>query len=72
MLFPPGATCLKERRSRWRETEFMYHEICGAVIPPANLTRTLLQWSEIARLLSASKRERIRQGALIAAAQSRS
>lgn len=71
MLFPPGDTRLKKRRSRWREIEFMYHEICGALLPSADLTRTLLQWSEIARLLSESKRERIRQSIVIAAGQSR-
>jgi hypothetical protein len=61
MLFPPGDTQSKEKRSRWREIEFMCHEICAALLPPVNLTRTLSSWNEIARLLSDSKRNRIRQ-----------
>jgi hypothetical protein len=61
MLFLPGDTRLKKRRSHWREIELMYHEICAALLPPVNLTRTLVHWNEIARLLSDSKRNRVRQ-----------
>jgi hypothetical protein len=61
MLFPPGDTRFQERRSRWREIEFMYHEICAVLLPPVNLTRTLVHWNEIAQLLSDSKRNRVRQ-----------
>jgi len=61
MLFPPGDIASRERRSRWRETEFMYHEICAVLLPPVSLTRTLSQWNDIVRLLSESKRSRPRQ-----------
>jgi hypothetical protein len=61
MLFPPGDIASKERRSRWREIEFMTHEICSAILPRVNLTTTLLHWSEIAQQVSDSKRSRIRQ-----------
>jgi len=61
MLFPPGDIFSKERRSRWRETEFMYHEICAVLLPPVSLTGTLVHWNDIARLLSDSKRNRVRQ-----------
>lgn len=59
--FSPGDTRLTKRRSRWREIEFMYHEICAALLPPLSLTRTLVHWNEIARLLSDSKRNRVRK-----------
>ena len=61
MFFPPGDIALKARRSRWREIEFMAHEICAAVLPRADLSSTLLRWSDIALQLSDSKRNRIRQ-----------
>ena len=39
----------------------MYREICAVLLPPVSLTRTLTHWNDIARLLSDSKRQRIRQ-----------
>jgi hypothetical protein len=59
--FSPGDTSLKERRSRWREIELMYHEICMVLLPPVDLARTVAEWAQIVRLLSDSKRRRIRQ-----------
>lgn len=60
MLFPPGDTALKARRSRWRETEFMTHEICTILLSRVNLGKTLQNWGQIASGLSDSKRMRRR------------
>jgi hypothetical protein len=54
--FPPGDTCSKEGRSRWREIEFMDREICAVLRPPVSLTRTLAHWNDMAGLLPDSKR----------------
>jgi hypothetical protein len=61
MLFPPGDTALKGRRSRWREIEFMTHEICSILLPHVNLTKTLQSWGQITSGLLDSKRSRHRQ-----------
>ena len=48
------------RRSRWREIEFMYHEICMAILPPHSLAETLRDWDEIAEQLAEPNRKRPR------------
>ena len=60
MRFPPGDTDWTVRRSRWRETEFMYHEVCKAILPPHRLVETLRDWSEISERLAEPSRRRIR------------
>lgn len=61
MLFPPGDTSFAKRRSRWREVEFMVHQICTILLPRVNFVNTLERWKEIARGLADSKRHRVRQ-----------
>ena len=40
------------------EFEFMYREICAAILPVQGLAKTMDKWNEIARGLSESKRKR--------------
>ena len=49
-----------DRRSRWRESEYMLREIHAAILPKEGLTYTLGHWQEIARQLAESKRKRKR------------
>ena len=48
------------RRSRWRETEFMLHEVCLAIAPPHNLSTTLREWEQIIPKLAEPARIRRR------------
>ncbi len=49
-----------DRRSRWRESEYMLREIHAAILPTEGLANTLGHWQEIARQLAESKRKRKR------------
>jgi hypothetical protein len=60
MHFPPGDTDWTVRRSRWREIEFMYHEVCKAILPSHSLVETLRDWDEISERLAEPSRKRIR------------
>jgi hypothetical protein len=60
MRFPPGDTDWIVRRSRWKETEFMYHELCRAILPPHCLVETLRDWEEISGCLAEPSRKRTR------------
>jgi hypothetical protein len=57
----PGDASFEDRRSRWREVEFMAHEICSAVLPTGNLEHRLVEWAGITNRLAESKRSRSRQ-----------
>ena len=48
------------RRSRWKEVEFMYHEICMAILPQHSLAATFRDWEEIAEQLAEPNRKRTR------------
>ena len=48
------------RRSRWREIEFIYHEICMAILPSHGLAEILRDWHEIAEQLAEPSRKRTR------------
>jgi len=48
------------RRSRWREIEFMYHELCMAILPPHSLNDTFRDWDEISERLAEPSRKRPR------------
>ena len=48
------------RRRRWRETEFMLHEVCLAIAPPHNLSTTLREWEQIIPKLAEPARIRRR------------
>jgi len=48
------------RRSRWKEIEFMYHEVCRAILPSHSLVETLRDWDEISERLAEPSRRRIR------------
>lgn len=48
------------RRSRWREMEYMFREVCAAILPANGLARTLSNWPKIAKRLAESKRSRKR------------
>ncbi len=58
--FPPGATDSRPSStpSRWREFEFMFHELCKAIEPDFSLGQTLEQWPEIRDDLSEAHRTR--------------
>lgn len=58
--FSPGDTDWTVRRSRWREIEFMYHEVCMAILPPHTLAKTFCDWDEIAEQLAEPNRKRPR------------
>ena len=60
MHFPPGDTDWTVRRSRWREIEFMFHEIQAVILPSPSLAQTLRDWSEIAEGLAEPPRKRVR------------
>ena len=57
----PGDTNWEERRSRWRETEYMLREVRAAILPTEGVGSTLERWPEIARGLAESQRQRGRQ-----------
>ena len=57
---PWGYRLDRVRRSRWRELEFMYHEICLAILPTHSLAETLRDWDEIAEQLAEPRRKRSR------------
>lgn len=48
------------RGSRWREVEYMFREVCAAILPANGLAETLSDWPEIAKRLAESKRRRKR------------
>ena len=48
------------RRSRWREMEYMFREVCAAILPANGLVNTLSNWPKIAKRLAESKRKRKR------------
>jgi hypothetical protein len=48
------------RRSRTREIEFMFHQVCATILPPASLAETLGDWDEIAEGLAECPRKRPR------------
>jgi hypothetical protein len=56
-----GAGKDNDRRSRWRETLFMFRQLCVAVCPFVSLAQCLRQWADISAALAESKRERTRQ-----------
>ena len=47
-------------RSRWRETEFMLHEVRLAIAPTHNLSTTLREWDQIIPRLAEPARIRRR------------
>ncbi|MCP4933652.1 MAG: hypothetical protein GY927_05465, partial [bacterium] len=57
-LFPPGAT---RCRSRWREFEFIGHQIEQAIVPVLPLKFVLEHWPEIAASLGERSRKRTPQ-----------
>ncbi len=63
MQFPPGDTKWKRRRSRWREIEFMYREVCATVLPSHGIAHTLRHWKDIAKALAEPPRNRGRHKA---------
>ena len=48
------------RRSRWRETEFMFRELRSAILPPHSLSKLFHQWKEIVVQLAEPPRRRPR------------
>jgi hypothetical protein len=52
-------------RCRWREVEFVYHELSAAVTPHRRLGATFANWSRIVSDLSESKRKRARYAPLL-------
>lgn len=49
------------RRCRWREVEFVFHELREAILPTVGLKAMLKTWPEITRGLAEPKRKRERQ-----------
>jgi hypothetical protein len=49
------------RRSRWRETRFLYRELITAISPRCGLAAALDRWSDITRGLAETPRKRKRQ-----------
>jgi hypothetical protein len=45
------------RRSRWREIEFMFHQACGAILPPQRLVEVFRDWDENHRSLGGAAAE---------------
>lgn len=54
---------MKDRRSRWRETLFLFHELVAALLPTLGLAKTLERWPEIVSVLADPPRRRRRFGA---------
>ena len=48
----------RHQPSRWRETEYLLHEILSAVNPNLPLAHTLLHWNQIAQRLASAPRNR--------------
>ncbi len=48
------------RRSRWRETEFMFRELCMAILPLPSLASTFCDWEDIVEHLAEPPRRRSR------------
>jgi hypothetical protein len=48
------------RRSRGRETEFMFREICMAILPLHSLASTFCDWEDIVERLAEPPRKRSR------------
>jgi hypothetical protein len=48
------------RRSRTREIEFMFRQVCLVILPPVSLAQTLGEWDEIAEGLAEPPRRRLR------------
>ena len=45
--FPPGDTDWTVKRSRWREIEFIFHEVSMDILPPHSLAETLGDWVKL-------------------------
>lgn len=60
--FPPGDTSWENRRSHWREVEYMFREVCAAILPSGGLQKSLAVWAQIAQELAECKRKRKRCG----------
>ena len=51
---------MKNRRSHWRETLFLFRELVAALLPRLGLAKTLERWSAIVRALAEPPRQRER------------
>jgi hypothetical protein len=58
--FSPGATLWQQRRSRWREVEFIYRQLRAGLLLPHSLATVLRRWHSISRLLADTLRKRKR------------
>jgi len=54
----------RQNRSRWREFEFIVHQIRKAVDPRLSLKQTLAHWPQISRRLAEPPRQRRDQSTL--------
>lgn len=57
----PWGLCRQIRCSRWRESQYLLHELSQVLLPSPGLIQTLRHWEHIARRLAEPHRNRARQ-----------